>query len=99
MNVDVGTIVGLLGTLIGLGSLYATWITSRASAKKDDVEALRGIIAELRHRMKEAEQEIQTWQRRFARVCDKMEVDPDDFITGPLAGLGSGWDGDEGNGE
>ena len=80
-------VVGLLGALVSLGSLGIAWHTSRASAKKDEVDALRGIIAELREQVDDLQKEVDTWQRRFVRVCRRANLDPDEQITGPLGEL------------
>lgn len=89
---DIGSIVGLLGILVSLGSLYIAWHTSRASAKKDEVDALRGIITELRAQVDELQKEVDAWQRRFIRVCRRAGLDPDEQITGPLSELDWGLD-------
>ena len=92
MTIEAGTILGLLGALVSVGSLYVAWKTSRASAKKDDVDALRGIIAELEKQVKRLRVEVDAWQRRFVRVCQRAGLDPDGQITGPLGEL-EDWDG------
>jgi hypothetical protein len=86
---DIETVIALLGVLISVGSLAIAFYTSRASAKKDEVDALRGIIAELRVQVNKLESEVRTWQRRFVRVCNRAGLDPDDNITGPLGDLGT----------
>jgi len=92
--VTIGTeaIVALLSAVVSVGSLYVAWHTSRASAKKNEVDALRGIIAELRTQVDKLQREVDAWQRRFIRVCKRAGLDPDEQITGPLGGL-EGWDG------
>ena len=92
MTIEAGTILGLLGALVSVGSLYVAWKTSRASAKKDDVDALRGIIAELEKQVQRLRVEVDAWQRRFVRVCQRAGLDPDGQITGPLGEL-EDWDG------
>lgn len=90
---DFGTVTGLLGVIVAIGSLYVAWHTSRASARKDEVDALRGIIAELRLQVDGLEAEVARWQRRFVRVCRRAGLDPDEQITGPLGELGEMGDG------
>ena len=88
MSVDIGDVVALL---VSVGSLYVAWKSSRASAKKDEVDALRGIIDELESQVKRLQVKVEAWQRRFVRVCRRAGLDPDEQITGPLGGL-EGWD-------
>lgn len=90
---DLGTVSGLLGVLVAIGSLYVAWHTSRASARKDEVDALRGIIAELRVQVDALEAEVKAWQRRFVRVCRRAGLEPEEQITGPLGELGELGDG------
>lgn len=87
-------VVALVGALTGVGGLFASWRTARASARKNDVEALRGIIDELQeYREDQARQigrlemEMRAWKRRFKRVCEQFGVDPDEAISGRLGGL------------
>jgi len=91
VSVDIGDVVALL---VSVGSLYVAWKSSRASAKKDEVDALRGIIDELESQVKRLQVKVEAWQRRFVRVCRRAGLDPDEQITGPLGGL-EGWDGEE----
>jgi len=88
VSVDIGDVVALL---VSVGSLYVAWKSSRASAKKDEVDALRGIIDELESQVKRLQVKVEAWQRRFVRVCRRAGLDPDEQITGPLGGL-EGWD-------
>ena len=44
MNITPSDIIAIIGALTGAGGLLAAWRTSRSSAKKNDVEALREII-------------------------------------------------------
>jgi len=90
--IDTGAVVALLSALVSVGSLYVAYRTSRASAKKDEVDALRGIITELEKQVKRLRVEVDAWQRRFVRVCRRAGLDPDEQITGPLAAL-EDWDG------
>ena len=92
MTIEAGAVVTLLTALVSVGSLYIAWRTSRASAKKDEVDALRGIITELEKQVKRLRVEVDAWQRRFVRVCQRAGLDPDEQITGPLAAL-EDWDG------
>ena len=92
MTIGTEAIVALLSAVVSVGSLYVAWHTSRASAKKNEVDALRGIIAELRTQVDKLQREVDAWQRRFIRVCKRAGLDPDEQITGPLGGL-EGWDG------
>jgi len=103
----VAVIVALAGVVTGVGGLFASWRTSRASARKDEVDALRGIIEELRRHddaqskemTKQARQlgrlaaEVRTWKRRFERVCERFGVNPNQMITGRLGPLPEGEDG------
>jgi len=91
MNVTPSDIVALVGALTGVGGLLAAWRTSRSSAKKNDVDALRGIIDEQGEyiaaqgkRIEVLEGQVKTWQRRFMRLCAKYSISPDSEITGPL---------------
>jgi len=88
--VDIGAVIGIAGVAISVGSLYIAYHTSRASAKKDEVDALRGIIAELRTQVDRLEVEVKAWQRRFVRACIKGGLEPEEYITGPLGRL-EGW--------
>ena len=92
MDVDNGIawFVAAAGFLTGVGSLIVSWRTARASARKDEVQALREIIEALRERIKELESQVETWQRRFTRMCVKYHLNPDEEITGPLGGLPDG---------
>ena len=101
MDASVAVIVALAGVVTGVGGLFASWRTSRASARKDEVDALRGIIEELRRHddaqakemNKQARQlgrlaaEVRNWKRRFERVCERFGVDPDLMITGKMGPL------------
>jgi len=78
----------------GLGGLVSAWRTSRASARKDEVDALRGIIDELREHVEaQAKQigwlevEVRAWKRRFERVCARFGVRPEEQVTGGLGSL------------
>ena len=95
MNGTVATIVTLLGALCGIGGLYVSWRTSKASAKKDEVEALRGIIAELREyaecleaKVDALEAEVMRWKKKYNAlrqwVIARTGLDPEDQPTGQL---------------
>ena len=78
----------------GLGGLVSAWRTSRASARRDEVDALRGIIDELREHVEaqakqiaRLEVEVRAWKRRFERVCVRFGLDPQEQITGALGAL------------
>lgn len=90
MDNAVAAIVAIAGFLTGVGGLIVSWRTARASARKDEVQALREIIEALRERIKELESQVETWQRRFTRMCIKYHLNPDEEITGPLGGLPDG---------
>lgn len=57
-------IVAWVGVITGLGGLIIAWRTSRASARKDEVEALRGIIRELRA-------EVERWKAKHQDLLDR----------------------------
>ena len=78
-------VIPLLSVCVSVGSLCVAWQTSRSSAKRDEVDALRGIIAELRIQVDELEVEVNAWKRRFIRVCRRAGLEPDEQITGPLS--------------
>jgi len=94
MDNTVALVVAIVGAVTGLGGLATSWRTSRASAKRDDVEALRGIIDELREHVEaqakqigRLEVEVRAWRRRFERVCQQFGVRPEEQITGGLGAL------------
>ena len=98
MNITPSDIVAIVGALTGAGGLLAAWRTSRSSAKKNDVDALREIIEGQSKYIKEQdgrieeqdgrigilEAQVKTWQRRFMRLCTKYNISPDSEITGPM---------------
>lgn len=90
MDNTVAAIVAIAGFITGVGGLYVSWRTARASAKKDEVQALVEIIEALRGRIKELETQVSAWQRRFTRLCIKYHLNPDEEITGPLGDLPDG---------
>jgi len=101
VNETTAIIVALAGAVTGVGGLLVSLRTSRASARKDEVDVLRGIIEELRRhdeaqgkeiaaqaqQIGRLESEVSTWKRRFARVCQRFGLNPDDEITGRLVPL------------
>ena len=56
----------LTGAITGIGGLLVALRTSRASARKDEVEVLRGIIAELRA-------EVDTWKQKYEDLYAKYD--------------------------
>jgi len=66
--------ISLIGILVALGSLAVSWHTARASAKKDELEVLRGVIAELR-------EEVERWKRKYGDLCswvrEQFGIDPE----------------------
>lgn len=48
MSITWQSAVAIIGAITGIIGLVSSWRTSKAAARKDEVEALRGIIAELR---------------------------------------------------
>jgi len=100
MNITPSDVVAVIGALTGAGGLLAAWRTSRSSAKKNDVDALREIIEgqskyieeqdkrieKQDSRIEVLEGQVKTWQRRFVRLCTKYGISPDSEITGPLKG-------------
>ena len=44
MDLDAGTVLAIAGAIVGTIGAIASWRTARTSAKKDEVDALRGII-------------------------------------------------------
>jgi len=44
VNIDAGTALAIIGALIGAIGAVNSWRTARTSARKDEVDALRGII-------------------------------------------------------
>ena len=87
--VGVVAILGaLVGAITGAGGLIVAWRTSRASAvqmqstaKREDVEVLRGIIAELREELRIEKAERQALQQKYTEIRDwvksKFYYDPE----------------------
>lgn len=63
-------IAALIGAICGIGSLIISRRNSMASAKRDEVETLRCIIAELRARVAELEREAENWRNRYRRLAN-----------------------------
>lgn len=64
----IENIIALLGALAGLLAILVSWRTARASAKKDEVDALRGIIAELRQSIAQLTKENEQLRQRVTEL-------------------------------
>lgn len=65
----------VVAIIIALLALVGTVVTARASAKKNEVDALRGIIEELKNYIDDLEgdkEDLQTWAERL--VCQVKEA-------------------------
>ena len=62
----IETIAAIVGFITGIGGLIVAWRTSRASAKKDEVDALCAIIETLRD-------EVDRWQGMYNELAEKYE--------------------------
>lgn len=65
-------LAALIGAVTGVASLVITWRRNRAAARRDEVEVLRGVIAELRSRVVELEQEVELWRTRYNQLVERI---------------------------
>ena len=68
MNIDAGTALAIIGALIGAIGAVNSWRTARTSARKDEVDALRGIIETQSEHIASQDQRI-----------DRLEAERDDY--------------------
>lgn len=65
-------ITALVGAVSGVGGLIISYRSSMASARRNDVETLRIIIAELRARVSELECEVGRWRTRYYNLVKRV---------------------------
>jgi len=78
---DFAGIAGLLGGIAGIIGVYVAIRNSQVSAKKGEVEILRGIIKELndwrdgaQKRIASLEAEVAKWKAYALLLCDQMRA-------------------------
>lgn len=77
------SIAEVIAVLTGVGGLIVSIYAALSSARKNEVDILRGIIAELRQEIKGLEKEIEAWKCRFERLVEWVNskgLNPPDFL-------------------
>ena len=92
---DPQTATTIAGVVVAIGSLAFSAFNVVFSARRSEVEALTMALKALREDYERLDGmvnglqiEVESWRRRFDRVCKEMGIDGREFITRPLGNLG-----------
>lgn len=75
----------IVAIIVGAASLGGSIFLYRKGAKKDEVEALRGIIKELKDYVDDLEcdkEDLQLWAEKLVRQVKEAGLEPERFVRG-----------------
>ena len=74
MDLDAGTLLAIAGAIVGAIGALNSWRTARTSAKKDEVDVLRGIIETQSEHIAAQDERIDRLEAERAELRSELEA-------------------------